>query len=61
MVGTATAESTSIRPVAATGRLCTEDGVALAFEQFGSPGGQGLVFAHGFGQTRHAWNDTAKT
>jgi len=60
MVGTATAESISSRPAAAAGRLFAVDGVALAFEQFGSPGDHALVFAHGFGQTRHAWNDTAK-
>ncbi|HET7777211.1 MAG TPA: alpha/beta hydrolase [Rudaea sp.] len=59
MVATVTAESTSSRPAAAAGRLCTDDGVALVFEHFGSPGGQGLVFAHGFGQTRHAWTGTA--
>jgi len=61
MVATATTESTSSRPAAAAGRLSASDGVALAFEHFGVAGDQGLLFAHGFGQTRHAWNGTATT
>jgi len=60
MVATATVESTSNRPAAAGGRLSADDGVALAFERFGPAADPGLVFAHGFGQTRHAWNGTAK-
>jgi len=61
MVATATVESTSRRPAAAPGRLSADAGVALAFERFGMAGDQPLVFAHGFGQTRRAWNDTATT
>jgi pimeloyl-ACP methyl ester carboxylesterase len=53
--------STPRRPAATAGRLSTGDGVALALDRFGAPDAQGLVFAHGFGQTRHAWNDTART
>lgn len=39
-------------------RLPTPDGIALAIEQFGS-GVPGVVFAHGFGQTRAAWTSCA--
>ena len=60
MVAAATAESTSSRPAAAGGRLSADDGVALAFERFGMARDPGVLFAHGFGQTRHAWNGTAK-
>jgi len=61
MVATATADSTFSRPSAVAGRLSADDGVALAFERFGKVGDPGLLFAHGFGQTRHAWNGTAMT
>jgi pimeloyl-ACP methyl ester carboxylesterase len=36
------------------------DGVHLAVERFGDSGAAPLIFAHGFGQTRRAWNDTAR-
>jgi len=36
-----------------------EGAVELAVEHFGDPAAPSLVFAHGFGQTRHAWNGTA--
>ena len=39
-------------------RLSTADGIGLAVEQFGS-GTPGVVFAHGFGQTRAAWTSCA--
>lgn len=35
------------------------DGVALAVDHYGDPSAPALVFAHGFGQTRHAWEDSA--
>ena len=35
------------------------DGVALALESHGAPRDPALVFAHGFGQTRHAWSASA--
>lgn len=39
-------------------RLPMADGIGLAVEQFGS-GPPGVVFAHGFGQTRAAWTSCA--
>jgi pimeloyl-ACP methyl ester carboxylesterase len=39
--------------------LATDDGVRLSIEQFGDASAPPLVFAHGFGQTRHAWEDSA--
>jgi len=41
------------------GRLPAADGVLLAYEIHGPATGAPLVFAHGFGQTRHAWRSTA--
>jgi pimeloyl-ACP methyl ester carboxylesterase len=35
------------------------DGVVLALERFGDASDPSLLFAHGFGQTRHAWSDSA--
>ena len=40
-------------------RLHADDGVELAINQFGEPAAPPLVFAHGFGQTRQAWTETA--
>lgn len=42
------------------GSLNGGDGVSLAFERFGDAADPALVFAHGFGQTRGAWTDTAR-
>jgi len=39
--------------------LTAHDGIALAIEHFGDEKNLALVFAHGFGQTRHAWDGTA--
>lgn len=39
-------------------RIAGADGVVLCAEQRGS-GAPSLLFAHGFGQTRHAWAQTA--
>lgn len=35
------------------------DGLRLAIETRGDPNAPALVFAHGFGQTRHAWDASA--
>ena len=40
-------------------RLVAADGIALALECHGEPADPTLVFAHGFGQTRHAWSASA--
>ncbi len=42
-----------------TDRLAARDGVALAIEHFGEETNRAIVFAHGFGQTRHAWDGAA--
>ncbi len=39
--------------------LTAYDGVTLALEHMGRAGDPAIVFAHGFGQTRRAWNATA--
>lgn len=44
----------------AGGTLRAGDGIALATERFGISAAPTLIFAHGFGQTRHAWSDTAR-
>ncbi len=46
-------------PAPSFGRLAAADGVPLAYEIHGPAHGAPLVFAHGFGQTRHAWRNTA--
>jgi len=58
MVATVQSESALKRPTAFA-RVRAEGGVELAVEHFGDPAAPSLVFAHGFGQTRHAWNGTA--
>lgn len=40
--------------------LLAHDGIGLVTESFGAPGAAPLVFAHGFGQTRHAWTAPAR-
>ena len=40
-------------------KLTAHDGVALAVEHFGDEANPSIVFSHGFGQTRHAWDGTA--
>src|SRR5262249_9348915 len=40
--------------------LRSTDGLALACESFGDSAAPPLIFAHGFGQTRHAWSGTAR-
>jgi pimeloyl-ACP methyl ester carboxylesterase len=46
---------------AARATLIADDDVALAVERFGDAGSPGLLFAHGFGQTRHAWSEPARS
>ncbi|MDF3982405.1 alpha/beta hydrolase [Luteibacter sp. PPL554] len=40
--------------------LVAADGVTLAIEHWPGSGSPALVFAHGFGQTRHAWDGAAR-
>lgn len=40
-------------------RVRADDGVRLLVEEFGSPTSASIVFAHGFGQTRQAWQRSA--
>ncbi len=47
-------------PQSAIERIAASDRLRLAVETFGTPG-PGIVFAHGFGQTRGAWSATAAT
>jgi pimeloyl-ACP methyl ester carboxylesterase len=44
-----------------TQRFTTSDGLALAVERRHATGAPALLFAHGFGQTRGAWNGIAST
>lgn len=41
-------------------RLASYDGLALATQHWRGEREPALVFAHGFGQTRHAWNGSAR-
>ncbi|HEX7340122.1 MAG TPA: alpha/beta hydrolase [Rhodanobacteraceae bacterium] len=45
----------------ATGRLQRPDGAALAWECVRPDGRPAVLFAHGFGQTRQAWQGSART
>ncbi len=38
----------------------TADGLILKADAYGDPENPGVLFAHGGGQTRHAWGNTAK-
>lgn len=60
MVATVLSEPVPKRAAAAGARVSAGDGVALAVERFGDADVPGLVFAHGFGQTRRAWTGTAR-
>jgi len=42
-------------------RFRTRDGVELAGDRYGHPADRPVLFAHGFGQTRHAWTATAQS
>ncbi|MBA2077477.1 alpha/beta hydrolase [Rhodanobacter sp. PCA2] len=48
-------------PSGRTEFVATGDGLRLAVETGGAPGVPALLFAHGFGQTRGAWNGAAAT
>lgn len=41
-------------------RLVADDGLSLAVERWAGDREPGMVFAHGFGQTRHAWTGAAR-
>src|SRR5438045_2566606 len=41
------------------GHLYAPDGLALTYELHGDAADPAVLFAHGFGQTRHAWSATA--
>jgi pimeloyl-ACP methyl ester carboxylesterase len=45
----------------ASASLVSMDGIALATQHWAGVRSPSLVFAHGFGQTRHAWNGAART
>lgn len=45
----------------AVDHLVALDGLAIATERFPGDRSPSLVFAHGFGQTRHAWTGAART
>lgn len=42
-------------------RLVADDGIVLATQRWQGERSPGLVFAHGFGQTRHAWQGAARS
>ena len=42
-------------------RLPAGDGLSLAVETRGPEGAPAVLFAHGFGQSRHAWTRTAES
>jgi pimeloyl-ACP methyl ester carboxylesterase len=44
-----------------TSSLVSMDGIALTTQRWAGVRSPALVFAHGFGQTRHAWNGAART
>lgn len=60
MVTTAATLSSSLAPIPRrVETLTAHDGVALALEHFGDERDPVVVFGHGFGQTRHAWDGSA--
>lgn len=42
-----------------TASIGSWDGLRLRYDRHGDPAGPATIFAHGFGQTRHAWSATA--
>lgn len=42
-----------------SGWLASHDGLRLRYDRHGEGGAAATLFAHGFGQTRHAWTATA--
>ncbi len=53
-------EDQALQPIRVAGRLLTRDGLSLAYETRGRVATPALVFAHGFGQSRHAWTRSAE-
>ncbi|MGH8164574.1 MAG: alpha/beta fold hydrolase, partial [Rhodanobacteraceae bacterium] len=45
---------------ATIGQVRASDGLALTVETHGAPAAPTILFAHGFGQTRHAWARSAR-
>jgi len=41
------------------GWITSWDGLRLRYDRYGDPTAPATIFAHGFGQTRHAWSATA--
>jgi pimeloyl-ACP methyl ester carboxylesterase len=54
----ATARQHELSPGSVT-RLARDQGVELALESRGATTARTVLFAHGFGQTRHAWSNSA--
>jgi pimeloyl-ACP methyl ester carboxylesterase len=48
-------------PTSAFSSLISIDGITLATQRWAGERSPSLVFAHGFGQTRHAWSGAART
>jgi pimeloyl-ACP methyl ester carboxylesterase len=44
-----------------TRRFEMHDGVTIVADAYGDPNARPILFAHGGGQTRHSWGNTAKT
>ncbi|HET7562825.1 MAG TPA: alpha/beta hydrolase [Rhodanobacteraceae bacterium] len=53
-------EYSTIRTAGQLESVCARDGVALAVETRGPADAPALLFAHGFGQSRHAWTRSAE-
>ena len=60
MVTGQTAAAQTPGPEPETGRFETDDELLLAYEAYGHHSDPAVLFAHGFGQTRHAWGGTAE-
>jgi pimeloyl-ACP methyl ester carboxylesterase len=54
-------EIQSSAPDVKVASLKARDGLSLAIETRGDPAAPPVLFAHGFGQSRHAWTRTAET
>ena len=53
--------ATAIKPLNSKAEICLvdDDGLSISCEMHGSAGNPALLFAHGFGQTRQAWQSSA--
>ena len=54
-------DTTGIRVPPVTRQLPSSDGLALAVDSRGPDGAPAVLFAHGFGQSRHAWTRAAES